>query len=277
MLSKRFVTALWGIPLLAAAVWFEVPLPWFTVLIALWGALAAIEFYRLAGLGRSYPALAFGTVLVVLFIISRDSRFTDALEPGVNTALLLPVLLTASIVLPLVWLISRRKKEETVSTWVWTAAGILYIGWMLSFLVSLRGLAGGRNWVLLVFFATFASDSAAYFIGRAFGRHKLAPHISPAKTWQGAAAGLIGAVVISLVFTLDTFFAVPLSWWQAVILGGLISVFGQLGDLAESLFKRHFDVKDSGSRVPGHGGFLDRLDSLLFAGVVVYYFVVFAL
>jgi phosphatidate cytidylyltransferase len=168
-------------------------------------------------------------------------------------------------------LIFLRHREGTFSQWVWMLGGILYIGCLLGLLVALRAEAG-RNWVYLALIATFTSDTAAYFIGRAFGRHKMAPAISPGKTWEGAAAGLCGAVIISLLFTLDTPVELPFSIWQSIIAGLLISIFGQLGDLAESLLKRNTGVKDSGTLMPGHGGLLDRLDSVLFAAVVVYYF-----
>ena len=161
-------------------------------------------------------------------------------------------------------------------------AGILYIGWLLSYMVALRLEPGttaspdaGRNFVFLALFTTFGSDTAAYFIGRALGKHKLAPQISPGKTWEGAIAGLFGAVIISLLFTLNTPLQLPLSYGQAILLGVLISIFGQLGDLAESLLKRNSGVKDSGSLMPGHGGLLDRMDSVVFAGVVVYLYYIF--
>jgi phosphatidate cytidylyltransferase len=112
-------------------------------------------------------------------------------------------------------------------------------------------------------------------VGRALGRHHLAPNISPGKTWEGAIAGVFGAIGISLLFTLATPLHLQLlSYGQAILLGLLVSIAGQLGDLAESLLKRNMGVKDSGKLIPGHGGFLDRLDSILFAGIVVYYYVI---
>ncbi|GAF86347.1 unnamed protein product, partial [marine sediment metagenome] len=142
---------------------------------------------------------------------------------------------------------------------------------------ALRGLDDGRNWVFFALFVTFASDTTAFFIGRALGRHKLAPGISPGKTWEGAIGGILGAIVVSLFFTLNTPLILPLSWGQVILLGLLVSIFGQLGDLAESLFKRYTGVKDSGSVLPGHGGFLDRMDSVVFASAVVYYYVVWVI
>ncbi len=148
---------------------------------------------------------------------------------------------------------------------------------MLSYLVALRGLDDGRNWVFFALFITFASDTAAFFAGRALGKHRLAPRISPGKTWEGAIAGVFGAIIISLLFILPTPLTLPLSYWQAILLGLLVSIFGQLGDLVESLLKRNMGVKDSGKLLPGHGGFLDRMDSVVFAGIVVYYYVLWAI
>ena len=143
---------------------------------------------------------------------------------------------------------------------------------MLSYLVALR-LDAGSNWLFFTLLVTFGSDSAAFFIGRALGRHRLALRISPNKTWEGAIGGIFGAVIVSLLFTLPTPLQVTLGYGQAVLLGLLVSIFGQIGDLVESLLKRNMGVKESGRLMPGHGGLLDRMDSIVFAGIVVYYFV----
>jgi phosphatidate cytidylyltransferase len=178
-----------------------------------------------------------------------------------------------AVLLPLIWLIFRRQKEGAFIGWAWTIAGILYVGWLLSYFVALRGLDDGRNWVFLALATNFASDTTAFLVGRALGRHKLAPAISPGKTWEGTIAGFFGAIIVSLPFTM----LLPISYWQAVVLGFLVSLFGQLGDLVESLFKRNMGVKDSGRLLPGHGGALDRIDSVVFTGVVVYYYVIWAI
>ena len=259
MLRKRIITALWGIPLVIAAVWFDEPIPWFTALAALFGLLAVLELYRMTGVTKALPLAVFGSIATVLFIAYPHCTYRYAL----------PVLLTLTIALSLAMLVFIREKEGVFARWAWMAGGILYVGWLLGLLVTLR-LGAGRDWVFLALFATFGSDTAAYFTGKAIGRHKLAPQISPGKTWEGAIAGVIGGIVIGLLFTLDTPLQLPLTYWQAILLGALISVFGQVGDLAESLLKRNAGVKDSGGLMPGHGGLLDRMDSVVFAGAVVY-------
>jgi phosphatidate cytidylyltransferase len=236
--------------------------------------LSVFELYRMAGVSKTLLLACFGMVWTLLFIIR--PYFPERLE--------LHLLLVSAVGLSLVMLVFLPKKEGLFSSWAWMLGGMLYIGWLLSYLVALRlepGTAAfpnlGRDFVFLTLFVTFGSDTAAYFIGKAFGRHKLAPQISPGKTWEGTIAGVLGAVIISWLFTLNTPLQLPLSWWQAILLGALVSIFGQLGDLVESLLKRNCGVKDSGSLMPGHGGLLDRIDSILFAGVVVYLFYIYVI
>ncbi len=277
MLRKRVITALWGIPLLVTIVWFDKPLPWFTVLVAIWGMLAVFEFYKLVAASTAPPLTYFGLILTLLFILSCNSDLLSILESHhFDLNLLTPLLLTSAVLLSLIWLLLRPQKDKAFTSWAWTIAGILYMGWLLSYLVALRGLDDGRNWVFFALFTTFASDTTAFFVGRAWGRHHLAPHISPAKTWEGAIGGILGAIIVSLFFILPTPLILHLNWGQVILLGLIVSIFGQLGDLVESLFKRNMGVKDSGRLIPGHGGVLDRMDSVVFAGVVVYYYVIWA-
>ncbi|MBI3040964.1 MAG: phosphatidate cytidylyltransferase [Chloroflexi bacterium] len=271
MLRQRVITALWIIPPLLAVVWFDQPLPWFTLFAAIWGMMAVFEFYRLVAASKVLPLTYFGLVWTLLFILSRSSDLLSLLKPYFDLDLLTPLLLTSALLLSLIWLI-LRVRGKTFAGWAWTIAGILYVGWLLGYLVAIRDLEDGRNWVFLALFTTFASDTAAFFTGRALGRNKLAPDISPAKTWEGAISGIFGAILVSLFFVLPTPLNLDLNWGQAILLGLLVSIFGQLGDLAESVFKRNMEVKDSGRLIPGHGGLLDRMDSIAFAGIVVYYY-----
>jgi phosphatidate cytidylyltransferase len=265
MLGKRVVTVLWSLPLLAAAVWFDAPLPWLTVFLAVCGVLAALEFYRMTGVAGARPLACFGLVWTLVFILYPHF-------PAVLPVPLLPLLLAGGIVLSLVLLVVSPPREGAFKDWAWMVAGVLYVGWLLSCIVALR-LEAGRGWVFLALLATFASDTAAYFIGRALGRHKLAPRISPGKTWEGSIAGVIGAVGIAVATAV--LFDLPINYAQMVVLGVVIGVFGQFGDLAESLLKRNMGVKDSGTLMPGHGGLLDRMDSVVFAGVMVYLYYCF--
>ena len=276
MLKKRIITSLWFGPLLVAVVWFGGEAG-FTALILIFGLLAAVEFYRMVSLSKASPLIYFGLIWTAFFILSRNSELLALLEPHFELGLLIPLLLTSAIGLSLIGHLARRQKEEAFTSWVWTMAGILYVGWLLSYLVALRGLDDGRNWVFFVLFVTWVSDTTAFFVGRALGRHHLAPNISPGKTWEGAIGGICGAIIISILFFASTPFKLPLIPWQAILLSILVSVFGQVGDLIESLLKRNTGVKDSGTLMSGHGGILDRLDSIVFAGVVVYYYVIWAI
>ncbi len=262
MLRHRVITAVVLLPVLVAAVWFNEPLPWLTILAGIWGALAVLEFYKGAQAKGAAPLIIAGLAWTVLLIVS----------PHCPSAYAAPAILTSAVVLLPVLLLLRQRKESAFLDWAWTLAGIIYIGWLLSHYVSLRGLENGREWVLFALVVTFASDTAAYFVGRAWGRHKMAPNISPKKSWEGAAGGLAGAVIAGVL--LATLPGLPLGYAAAVPLALAVSVFGQVGDLFESMYKRYNGIKDSGKWLPGHGGFLDRMDSILFAGAVVYYYVI---
>jgi len=222
--------------------------------------LAFYEFYQMTS-DSDGPLLAcFGLIWTLFFI----------LRPHFDYDFMVSLLLTSAVTLSLLVLVFRRQKEGAFANWSWTMAGILYVGWLLSYLVMLR-LDAGRNWVFFVLLITSGSDIAAFFAGRALGRHRLAPRVSPRKTWEGAVAGVLGAIIVSLLFTLPTPLSLPFSYLQAILFGVIVSVAGQLGDLVESLLKRNSGIKDASRLVPGHGGFLDRLDSIIFAGVAVYY------
>jgi phosphatidate cytidylyltransferase len=264
MLKQRVLTAVCLLPVLIAAVWFDEPLPWMTILVAIWGGLAVLEFYKIVSTtnSRVVPLTTFGVICTIAFIFS----------PHFDYEYLVPLLLTAAIMLPPVWLIFRRNKENAFLSWIWTLAGILYIGWLLSHYVALRELDMGREWVFYALFATFASDTFAYFIGRAWGKHQLSPAISPKKTHEGALGGILGSIIVSLLMV--WLCNLPIDYGFAILLAIAVSIFGQIGDLFESLFKRNMGIKDSSNVLPGHGGFLDRIDSIVFAGVIVYYYVV---
>jgi phosphatidate cytidylyltransferase len=150
--------------------------------------------------------------------------------------------------------------------------GVLYVGFFMPHFVLLRAGGTGWRWVLFTVFTAMGSDSGGYLSGRALGRHKLAPSISPSKTVEGAVGGLAGAVLIAALCRF-LFFG-GLGALEAVWLALAISVLAQFGDLCESVLKRAFGAKDSGWIIPGHGGILDRLDSLLFPVVFAYYYAV---
>ncbi|UCF66362.1 MAG: phosphatidate cytidylyltransferase [Acidobacteriota bacterium] len=160
--------------------------------------------------------------------------------------------------------------ERAIGTIVPALTIGLLTGHLCALLLAPGGIERGRDLMVLTLLVVYAADTAAYYGGRAMGRHRLAPRISPKKTVEGAVFGLIGAGLTSLLA--PAWFFRALAWEQAVALGLAIGLAGMLGDLSESLLKRAAAVKDSGTLLPGHGGLLDRIDSLLFAAPVVYWY-----
>jgi phosphatidate cytidylyltransferase len=177
---------------------------------------------------------------------------------------LLPVLLLAVITLSL----TSRDLSKALGFAAATALAIIYIFVAWSFAIPLR--AASPWWILFALSITWAGDIAAYYVGRAVGRHKLAPRISPGKSWEGAIASAAAAVLFGVAFNRQ--FSLGLVDGEMALLSLIANMAGQIGDLAESAFKRGAGMKDSSNLLPGHGGFLDRLDSTLFSMPVVYYF-----
>jgi phosphatidate cytidylyltransferase len=264
MLKHRVITAAVGIPIVILAIWFGAP--WFSLLIAAAALAGTYEFYRMANFDRREPLIYLGLLWALALVLSPHYRSPDVL----------PIVITATMLISLIWLLLRPSREKAFHDWAWTIVGALYVGWMLSYWLSLHGLEDGQNWVYLAMFTTFANDTGAFFIGRARGKHKLAPAISAAKTWEGAIGGLISAILAAIVIAMVLNLISPstFKYWQIILLGFLVGLFAQLGDLVESLLKRNMGVKESGNLLPGHGGILDRFDSLIFVGAVVYYYVI---
>ncbi len=275
-MKQRVITAFVGIPILLVFVYFDFSVetswlskvPLFILVVGAAAALGAVEFYRLGTHAGARPLAAFGVAWAILFVVAALFDVEDV-EWAIGS------LLASAVVLPLVWLVIFRR-DNWLQSWGWTLTGILYMGWMLGHYVALRQLDHGRELVILALFTTFACDTSAFLVGRTWGRHHMTPTISPHKTWEGAAAGLIGAIAAALAirFLLNLGdWSLPLSYGQTIAIGCLVGIGAQLGDLLESLLKRRAGVKDSGNLIPGHGGVLDRIDSLVFTGVIVYYFV----
>jgi phosphatidate cytidylyltransferase len=254
MLKYRVLTAAVGVPLVILA-----------LLIAAAALAGTYEFYHMANFDRREPLIYLGLLWSLALVLNPHYKNPDVL----------PIVITATVVISLIWLLLRPSREKAFRDWAWTIVGALYVGWMLSYWLNLRGLEDGRDWVYLAMLTTFANDTGAFFIGRARGKHKLASTISPAKTWEGAIGGLISAIPAAIVIALVLNLISPFTfkYWQIILLGFLVGLFAQLGDLVESLLKRNMGVKESGNLLPGHGGILDRFDSLIFVGAVVYYYV----
>ena len=253
-LKARLITGLVGIPLLVVLIgWGD---PWlfhgFFLLITV-GALR--EYFAMGFPGRPRDqmiGIAFG--LAVSSVV-----FFPQLTPG--DMVLAPLL----VLMLSIYLFLHGQIEERLARLAWTLLGSLYLGYLLPHWSSLFRLPHGRAWVFFVLVVIMAGDICAYFVGRRFGTKKLAPEISPGKTVEGAIGYVLGSVSAGCLTGISL--AVGLSWLELAMLSGLLSVLGQVGDLFESWIKRAFAVKDSGRLLPGHGGLLDRLDSLIFPAV----------
>lgn len=172
----------------------------------------------------------------------------------------------------------ERGCDHAATDFAIAISGIVYVGWLGAYFVSLRALPDGMWWLFLVLPCIWFADSAAYFVGIRFGRHKLAPRLSPKKTWEGYFGGIAGGILSGMAIGWIIQQAGP-SWividiWRGGVIGLLMGVLPTLGDLGESMIKRQVNVKDSGDIIPGHGGFFDRIDSWLWAGVIAYYTIV---
>jgi phosphatidate cytidylyltransferase len=253
-LKARLITALIGIPLLVGLIgWGD---PWLfhgLLLLITLGALREYFAMRLPGRIRDqWIGIAFG--LAVSSVV-----FLPQVTPG---ELVLPLLI---VVMLSIYVFMNGRLDERLARLAWTLLGSLYLGYLLPQWSSLFRLPQGRAWVFFVLVVILVGDTCAYFVGHCFGTKKLAPEISPGKTVEGAIGYVLGSVSAGCLTGIAL--AVGLSWIELAILSGLLSVLGQLGDLFESCIKRVSEVKDSGTLLPGHGGLLDRLDSLIFPAV----------
>jgi len=261
MLRQRVLTAVIGLPLIIALIWLGNP--WFALIMAAIAIMGGYELYRMAGHRKVRPITYLGLAAILLLVISPCCPYTAAKT----------IIITSATIISLIWVLFRSSKEEAFNNWAWTMAGIMLVGWTLSYWADLRNLETGREWTFWIMITIMINDSSAFFTGRAWGKHALAPDISPQKTWEGAIGGLVASIIVSIIFCVV--FSPAITYWQSAILGCIISIFAQFGDLVESLIKRNVGVKDSGKLLPGHGGILDRIDSFMLTGVVAYYFIIY--
>jgi len=166
------------------------------------------------------------------------------------------------------WYASGSALEDALNQVAYSFLGVVYVSGLMSYFILLRGMEHGNHILFYLFMVIWSGDIAAYYVGKTIGKTPLAPKISPGKTIEGSVAGLVGSVAGGVAAKYLFFESLPLN--HCLIMALLCGIMGQIGDLAESLFKRRAGVKDSGSLIPGHGGVLDRLDSLMFAGPAFY-------
>lgn len=253
---------------------------YFLILIELGIFLGVYEFCEILkqrGL-TPYKSLA----IISSLILGLNAYFQSFLFTMVTITMLVIIIAVAELL--------RKNKEEAVFHLSGTVFGVIYVGWLLSHLILLMQMPEalkaisyynifdikiklGTSLALLPFALTFSNDSMAYFIGKKIGKHKFYPAVSPNKTWEGVIGGAIGAVIAAFIY--QQLYAPYLSSFDCVVLGGGTAVVAPTGDLVESLLKRDANLKDAGRTIPGHGGFLDRFDSLLFTAPLIYYYLRF--
>ena len=253
-LRSRLLTANIGIPLPIFIVgWGD---PWlFTVVIFLLSVAALHEYCVMAFPGRVQDQVAgmfFGIALFCSMTVNRGA----GLEIGLG--LLLAVFFS-------IYLFMEGSMEERLRRLAYALLGAFYLGYLMPHWVVLFRLPDGRAWVFFVLAVIMTGDTLAYFVGKHFGARKLAPRISPGKTVEGAVGYVLGSMIAAWLAA--HFVNFGMSVLEVLALSLMLSVFGQVGDLFESWIKRAFAVKDSGMSLPGHGGFMDRLDSLILPAV----------
>jgi len=262
--ARRVYSALVFLPLFYLLVRYGSPIVFFALVLAA-TLLAMAEFYRLhfrTGPVSVEIVSGFGCAGLLLSSL----QWPEILPPGSVLALGIMLVLTSR-------LFAREPMKHSLIDVGIILLGIVYVALMLGHLILTRAREGGEWLILYLFVVTWAADTGAYYAGTAFGKHKLAPLISPNKTVEGLFGGVALSVLAALIA--KHWFMASFSTIDCLALGLLLSLTGVLGDLAESALKRSAGVKDSGSLIPGHGGVLDRLDSLLFTAPAFYYYLIF--
>lgn len=255
-LALRAISAVIGVAIIISAIVFN---PWtFAGIFLLIALLTLREFYNLVKQAGIRPfqlwGLVFSMALFTLMFLSRQETIDN------DIFWILPALFSTVFIYPLI----QFGKGHAINSIAISVLGILYIAVPFCLIIPIAFLTGNFAYelVLGLLFAQWANDTGAYFAGKAFGRTKLFEKVSPKKTWEGAIGGLVLAMAVLITFGYYFDILTPVQWAGLAI---VISIFGSLGDLVESLFKRTLAIKDSGSTIPGHGGFLDRFDGLILA------------
>ena len=255
-MKQRIVVGLLVLPIVLIPLWLGGL--WATTFMLLVALLGGWEFYRLMQIGGYRPARELGLMwLAALIAAFAAPQWVD-----------LSLVLMAGLIVTLID--ATRRHETPLHTWFATSMGALYLGVMIGQAAALRNAPDGLWWLLLALVITWSNDTAAYFVGVTVGRHKLWPRVSPHKPWEGTVAGGLAAALVGALWVGLTPLDAGSSPWLGLATGAVGGVLALFGDLAISMIKRQIGVKDSGTLFPGHGGMLDRVDSLLFVLPFVY-------
>ena len=261
--TARFARELTALIVLPFAIWI---VGWshpyiFDATIALVAVLALHEFLGL-GIRKGYDMPIVLCVLIMLFIIAAFILEQVSVEMGMFVTLL---------VIPASYVFRKSSVEEALPSSAIAVLATMYVGMLGGSMIRLRSDFGpviGPNLIFFLLLVVWLGDAGAYYVGKRFGKHKLSPRISPKKTVEGFVGGVITSAITAIVIHLTFFPQIRLA--HAIVVGVVLSISGVIGDLAESMWKRSAAVKDSGTLLPGHGGFLDRFDSILFTAPILY-------
>jgi len=269
-LGLRALVGIFGIPVILSAIWLG---KWyFVALVEIIVVLGQCEYYKLAEKKGAQPLAPLGIILGFLippaFYISQGEY-------------ILPLLFGSILIIIMTELF--RNQPNAILNLATSITGLIYPTVLFSFLIFIREASfwlnipyqDGAKWMLAMLLSIWICDTAAFFIGSRFGKHKLFPRVSPNKTVEGAVAGFISAL-LTIVVVHQAFFPTA-SLTHLLIIGAIGGSFGQIGDLAESLLKRDAGIKDSSNILPGHGGFLDRFDTVFVVAPLVYFYMKFVI
>lgn len=271
VLRLRILSAVVGVPVLLLIAFAGGG--WFVGAVALGSVAASYEVFSMLTAAGHRPLSVLGIGLTVALVL--DALVTDAS--------ILPAILVIGVLIGLYQMMVRADSNGALTDWALTLAPAIYVGGTMHYFIPLRNLPEGLFWMLMSLIGTWVCDIAAFFVGRRWGNARLAPRISPGKSVEGAVGGLVGAVAAAvilgpllgslLVSTGLGTYATP-GLFRLAGLGLVIGICAIVGDLMESFIKRQCGAKDSGALIPGHGGVLDRIDSVLLAVVGAYFYVV---
>jgi phosphatidate cytidylyltransferase len=266
MLVKRLIVAIILIPVGVTLIYLS---GWpFTLFIALLLGVAAWEFCNLftkAGYAPATPLVICGVVALTITRLTSGFEYQD---------LILTIIVLATMCYHLV--AYEKGRNTSAIDFAISLGGLAYLGILGSHLISLRLLPDGLWWFMLIMPVAWLADSGAFFIGSRFGKHRMAPRLSPKKSWEGYIGGIVTGILAGILFSFLWGLRSPvITVSRGLIAGVVLSVFPTLGDLGESMLKRQFGIKDSSNILPGHGGILDRLDSWIWAAAIGYYLVLF--
>lgn len=262
MLYKRVISGLLFLPVFYLVTWVLEPV-YFAAFVLVAAVLGQQELYRMAKERQIVPNEALGVLLGALVVLDRYRPLVHGTSSAALFGIIVLLIVTAR-------LFSPRPVDGALEDISVTLMGVLYVALLFSFQVAVRMAVDGKQWLVFLFFVIWATDIGAYSVGMPFGKHRLYEKVSPKKSIEGFLGALAGAAAMALLCTI--WFMPAVGKIEALLIALVLALAGTIGDLAESLLKRAVGVKDSGTIIPGHGGILDRMDSMLFAAPVLYYY-----